>query len=580
MTLRGSLALAGLLLLAAQMFLLPPEGWVTGDQGSKYLQTRAFATNGPLDPAIDVLARDLDPGYHFQEPKLANRRGRLVSEFLWLLPLLSAPFYWLFGLRGLYVVPAISVGVVVVAAAALARRLGGGTGVHAAWIAVLVTPMFVYGLEFWEHAPAVACVMIAAALAYPSGDDRADRRRLIGAGAAIVAGALFREEAAVALPALVIARAGAVRHDRIRTLIAGGWWMAAGAAVVFAASVPVNLLIYGSALPMHVTHDAWDVATASPYLNVRRELVVRLVLPLSHAAVFMGAVTAGIVATAVQTWRRRGDRATRDDRITRVLLAVIHAAAAVMLIVGVALPIWNMATGMRGNEAYRVTSAAHTWTFAAALLYWPWYRDALDGAAARYLLVAGASIAALTFGLVPTDGGSQWSPRFFLAAAPLLAIPIATALMVTRNGGAVGRLTVPHAVVGAIFAASIAMQVTGIGWVQRSKARNARLTAWIAARTAPGDVLISDVFWFHEVTATLAATRRQLFSWSAADVPAMAARAAGRGFRRFWLITSPELTGYQAPAMLDVPGSRCRFASGPPMALGELLVREYNCEGN
>ena len=120
----------------------------------------------------------------------------------------------------------ISVGVIFVAAAALARRVGGGTGVPAAWIAVLVTPMFVYGLEFWEHAPSVACVMAAAALAFPGRDRQSDRARLLGAGAAITAGALFREEVVVALPALVIARAFVLRGEWLRTIVHGGLWIA------------------------------------------------------------------------------------------------------------------------------------------------------------------------------------------------------------------------------------------------------------------------------------------------------------------------------------------------------------------
>ena len=118
---RGLVGLLGVVLTlffaGMQLFVLPPRGWVTGDQGSKFLQTRAFAANGPFDPGIDVLSRDLDPDYRYQEPKMKNRRGRLVSEFLWLLPLIAAPFYLIFGLRGLYVVPAVAVIVIAMAAA-------------------------------------------------------------------------------------------------------------------------------------------------------------------------------------------------------------------------------------------------------------------------------------------------------------------------------------------------------------------------------------------------------------------------------------------------------------------------------
>ena len=168
-------------------------------------------------------------------------------------------------MRGLYIVPALSVIVVFFAAAALGRRMGHRTGMWTAWVTVIATPVVVYGLELWEHAPAAACVIVAAALLAPPADlpGRADLPakagshrspwlppsggrlpwRAIGAGAAIMAGTLFREEVAAALPALAIARALSVERDRMKELAATGLWMAVGATAVFLASVPMNLLI-------------------------------------------------------------------------------------------------------------------------------------------------------------------------------------------------------------------------------------------------------------------------------------------------------------------------------------------------
>src|SRR5215471_21556837 len=85
----ASSILLGLFFAVAQIIFFPADGFMCGDQGSKFLQTRAFADQGPLNPAIDVRARDVDPQYAHQEPKLKNRRGRLVSEFTWLMPLLG-----------------------------------------------------------------------------------------------------------------------------------------------------------------------------------------------------------------------------------------------------------------------------------------------------------------------------------------------------------------------------------------------------------------------------------------------------------------------------------------------------------
>jgi len=608
MSLRGSLVLLAVFFIAMQVLVLPPDGFVTGDQGSKFLQTRAFATGGPLNPSIEVAAHDIDPDFRRQEPKLKNRRGRLVSEFLWLLPLLGAPFYLAFGMRGLYVVPALSAVVAFLAAAALGRRLGEPHGLWTAWIAIVATPVAVYGLELWEHAPAAACVLVAAALVAPricgeelppKGGSHAEKelppeggsygerfkarvtwlppsggrsaaRRAAAAGAVIAIGVLFREEVVTALPALAIARALSVERDRVNELITSALWMTVGAAVVFLASVPVNMTIYGAPLPMHVTQDAWQVAKSTPYLQVRRDVVVDLLLPASHAILYVTAIVVGLAAAL----GRRFSRGARDPMIDRALLAAMHLSAIVVMIIAVALPLWRLAVGIRPHEAYRVTSVAHTWTFALAIFYWPWIVNRGNQALARFLLVSAVLIFAGTALVVPTSGGAQWSPRFFIAVAPLLAIVAAAAARPAPAAPTIRWMA------RGILLASLVMQASGAFYVQRLKARHARLTHWLASGTAPGDVLISDVFWFPEVTATLAPSRRMLFSWDASDVPAMAAMAVRRGVQHFSVVTSAALTGYDAPPALDVPGAPCHFARVQRTSFDELglLMSRYGCE--
>ena len=184
-----------------------------------------------------------------------------------------------------------------------------------------------------------------------------------------------------------------------------------------------------------------------------------------------------------------------------------------------------------------------------------------------------------TFLIAPTAGGSQWSPRFFLAAAPLIAIVAGAALLrpVGPTGSRVLAATYrPFAAM--VFLASMLMSATGAGWVKHGKEYTARLTDWIARQTAPGDVLISDIYWFPEVTATLAPTRRMLFSWTPGAMPAMAARMADRGIREFRIVTSPQQTGYDAPDVIDLPGAPCRYPRGAPTAFGELLISQHSCE--
>jgi len=395
------------------------------------------------------------------------------------------------------------------------------------------------------------------------------------AGAAIMAGFLFREEVITALPAFAIARALSVERDRLKELVTTGLWMGLGAAAVFLGSVPMNLLIYGAPLPMHVTQDAWEVAKNTPYMQVRRDVIVDLLLPASHTALFVIACLAGLAAALAHAWRRARTRGTAPD--DRALLMVVHAAVGVVLMITVALPIWRLVQGVRPHDAYRVTSAAHTWPFALAILYWPWVAGERERPLGRFLIVSALLLLAGSALIVPTSGGAQWGPRFLIAVAPLLAI---VAALAARRPGA-GTTTAIAWMARGILLASLVMQASGLFYVQRAKARNATLTHWLAARTAPGDVILTDIFWFHEVTATLAPTRRQLFSWSAADVPAMAAMAIAQGRMRFSIASSVPLTGYEPPAAIDVPGAPCRFVRGQQIGLDNmgLLLRRYGCEG-
>ena len=577
-----SLIVLGLFFLLAHVLMLPPQGWMTGDQGSKYLQARAFATQGPWNPAIQVASRDLDPQYVYQEPKLKNRRGRLVSEFLWLLPLLAAPFLRVLGLQGLYVVPALSVMAIFAAAAALGRRLGDDRGIRTAWTVLLITPVVLYGLEFWEHAPAAACVMIAAVLALPT-LDRGAASRLIGAGAAIAAGALFREEVIVALPALLIARELSRPWPGLRTIVADGFWMALGGVGVLAASVPVNFMIYGAALPMHMTQDAWEVAKATPYLSVRRDIVTNLLLPANRVPEYLVAVLAGVTAALMQAWRLGTRRGTSADGISRGLLLVVHLSVIVALGVAVGQPVWRKIHGLRQQDCFNATSAAHMWPFWVAILYAPWHLAAAHRPAARFLIVS-AALLLVGIGLViPTDGGAQYSPRFLLAAAPFLAIVAASSLSARPWSGPGEPLALPErwqrevrGVVGVVLVASLVMQLAGVFLLRRAKMEMARLTASVARETGPDEVLFTNVYWVPEVMATLAPTRRMLFSWSAANAPAVAGLAARNGFRRFSIVTSRLLTGYEAPAVLD--GGPCRFTRGTPVSLDfGLLLSHYSC---
>ena len=69
-----SIAAIALFFVWLQLVVLPADGFFSGDQGAKYLQARAFAERGPLQPGIEVLSRDIDPDFRYQEPRVAVQR--------------------------------------------------------------------------------------------------------------------------------------------------------------------------------------------------------------------------------------------------------------------------------------------------------------------------------------------------------------------------------------------------------------------------------------------------------------------------------------------------------------------------
>ena len=494
---RGATACAavGLVLFYAvlQTFVLPPEGFLTGDQGPKYLQASAFARQGLLSPDIPVLSRDIDLDLEFQDPILHRRGDRLVSAFSWLLPMLTAPFVRLLGVRGMYAIPALSVLVIFFAARNLGRKLGLGSGLWSAWTAVAATPMLFFGAELWEHAPAAACVMLAANWLAPASrpDDggvsagrlprpsasarvRAEAGKLVGAGAACGLAALFREEAGLALPALLLARRGAGMM-RVTALAF------AGAAAMFLASVPLNLAIYGSPLPLHLSS---EVEKTHSYLTTRAEAIRDMILPAPGAALFVVAIALAI--GAILLTRKR-------EAVVRVTTA--HAAVGLVLAAMVAVPMWRLVTGVPAPFAgFTMSSAAHTWIVALALIYYA----ALPGngsvrtGLAPYVLWGAVLLILGTLAIVPSAGGAQWSPRYIASAAPLLAVLAVAPLWTARAlPGTLGRQVT--LAVSAILALSLVVQLEGPAALRGAKRLNAGVAARTAEATAPGDVVITVV---------------------------------------------------------------------------------------
>ncbi len=69
--------------------------------------------------------------------------------------------------------PVLSVVLAAYAARRLSRWASGGDGWLAFWFVGLLSPVFFYGADFWEHAPALALALLAVALVLEGGGRKA-----------------------------------------------------------------------------------------------------------------------------------------------------------------------------------------------------------------------------------------------------------------------------------------------------------------------------------------------------------------------------------------------------------------------
>jgi hypothetical protein len=243
----------GLLVLAAG---LRPDAFFVGDPGIKLISARnalRFPTH-PLDiplPQIGAIpVPHVEPFFAVHE----DHSHAVTSEFF---PLLSAPLLRAFGLRGVYLLPAAGFIGALAACAWLASVLDArANAALAAATVALGTPFLFYGLEFWEHMPAVALAVSGSALMLHAARQRTAGQpaswRDFTAGLLFGAAVVLRAEAAAFVAATMIASRTLTHRPTWRSLAA----VAAGVVVAVLPLEGYTLLHFGTLVPGHVDANA------------------------------------------------------------------------------------------------------------------------------------------------------------------------------------------------------------------------------------------------------------------------------------------------------------------------------------
>jgi len=155
---------------AAVSFAMSSGGYLGTDTGAKVATLDAMVTRGSWEPDLGYWAEDLDPDGRLH-PIFDSARIDDGWVHVTTLPMLLAgrPLYDVGGYRLSLAVPMAGAVGAAFAARALARRAVESTRADEAgwasfWIVGLCSPVAIYALDFWEHAPGVACMVAAVAV--------------------------------------------------------------------------------------------------------------------------------------------------------------------------------------------------------------------------------------------------------------------------------------------------------------------------------------------------------------------------------------------------------------------------------
>jgi hypothetical protein len=458
-------AAAALTLLVAG---LPATAFFSGDPGVKLIAARNAIAHPRRPFDVDLPTIGGRPVARVDPMMVPHGDHAHVLQSA-VFPVVSAPLIALLGLRGAYLLPAVSFVLMVPLLEAIRRVATPSTPPHiVAGLAVVANPLFFYALEFWEHAPAVALLVGVTALmvrlkAHPMNEAMDLVRGFLAGGLAGIA-VLFRPEAALYVAMLLLAFRSALRD-----VIA----LAAGATVVVAPLSIASYLHSGSFLGTHLTNT---------------------LAPLSREW-FSGRVA------RISAW-------LWPNSISESLALLALAAAWVARPFGASLRI-RQVIGLVGAAWLAILASERALDRNSLWQAFPIAALALVPIASTPALRRLGLCALLTGGLIiltaTHDGGAQWGPRFLLVIVPPLILLAAASLADVSRAGDLRWMRVALTV--AILLGALLTSRAAYREIRGAKHSYARIVDATTRLTKPGEPIVTNVWWFDQITAALYGTR-------------------------------------------------------------------------
>ena len=394
-----TLVVAALAYGMAAWLVRPDLGFWSPDSSIRYVQLvsllqRRFERVDAVYPAVT-----LDPQARFYpvSPGFAVvREGKVYLAYSPYFPALAAPLYRLLGAFGLVALPLAS-GLLVVAVSCswLGRRmpelgLVGGVAVG------LGTPLAVYSVVFWDHAPVAA--LTAAGLLVLAGDRGANRQAFL-AGALVGMATWFRNEVYVFAAAAAVAWALVAGWRRLPRVLAG---MLCGAAPAWL----LNWHLYGH--PLGLKGLAGAQALAARLGGTERWLWSRLVAGYD-------------LLISIENFQN----ATSPLRAPESLgVAGVLVGSAVLLRLGTAnrtpASVYAVGVAVAAVAAWLVATGAGVMGLVPAMPVLVLLGLWRPGERAEQLIGLAAGLYVLGVLATGSEGGLQWGPRYLLPAVPPL----------------------------------------------------------------------------------------------------------------------------------------------------------------
>ncbi len=578
----GPLAAAALVVLLvdiAAVTTLPRGVFLTPDEGGKYLEMHSLRwTDAGLEYELPYGGRDLDPEHRFYPGvaphtfpyPVATSDGAILFHWPIWFPLLSLPFYALFGVLGIQVLPLVCGLAIAVISGLMVERLRAGLGPVTVLVVGLATPIFFYSISFWEHTLA-ALLGIVGVAAYAI---RGTGSSLVAALLLVGAAMLFRIEMMVLgfafIPAgalrlfplrrrLGVARDGAGAGTPSWLLLGSGIAVvvaAASAAAFVLMSLPARWARFLDGIPERVLEASAKLpflsrGMAALLVNTRREEGPDL--PIEYLWVGFAAVVLALVAPFLVKKR------------------LISASLLIGLAGTFALSLAVFLSDERYRSMHGLITVSPFAILAPGALVSAWREE--DPVLLRWSLV---SLSYLTLGLaalfiiyVRAPGelytGLEWGQRYLLALYPLLC---AAGIIALADYWKTIR---PRPLGAAIVVLATALVLMGVNFQTRGYqmlgANLHTFAAWDRALRTDGPVL-TDIWWMPTALADLFATHDMHRIGPRNHVGEWATEATARGVRRFSYI------GF-APIHDSDFGTAARYRVGPYRSFREMTIVSF-----